>query len=433
MSSRAITSLYLAIPAVALWAGWAWTSPADAAGQGSPSLSPRHRAESAGTAAQGKPWTADDLLAALRKTTPKIGEFPPDPLLAILATWTDAEILAALDESITRPHHLLQVDEQMSLTHVLFRELIRRDFDASLAWYGNLQSETRNNLAWVLAFSWPAGRPAEGLDFLRRHRGTVADMGSHIIDLNLSAAATRGVAELTALMRSLKEEGFRVGFGSILIGGIGVQEGVKFPPGFDFGALLSSGEVGFNPRGSQIDTSAIFSTWMQRDRDAVWQWLLDHHGGASLNYATRDFFRMTPEDHRWFAGKMAALQPAQRMDLLREKLSGWITAPGYARDLIAASADTPLLQQEILGYAMQGTFRRQYGDTLPLLEQLPDPEQRLRFLETLEEMEDKGTRYEDPDAVYSDESFRIKLKSWGADDARAAAIARRFRGKEGDK
>ena len=52
----------------------------------------------------GKPWAADDFLAQMRRQVEASGN-PGKPLLPVFADWTDAEILAALDESAAQPSH----------------------------------------------------------------------------------------------------------------------------------------------------------------------------------------------------------------------------------------------------------------------------------------------------------------------------------------
>ncbi|WAC21184.1 hypothetical protein OVA24_07280 [Luteolibacter sp. SL250] len=419
--------LYLTVPALAVWVGWATAGRGEGGTEkGKASRSSHHRESD--SRASGKPWTSDDFLRAIRARTPDPAEPPPDPLLAVLADWTDEEIRAALEESLLHPELLLHSAGKLGLTPLLFSGLIGRDFDSAMGFFDGLTPEKASNLSWILLCRWPAERAAEGMEFLRTKRGLYdAGLHQHIIDINLTTAASKGVGEMTALMRGLRADGFEVGFHTLHIGGLGVLPGVTFPEGFDFPGLLSSAEVAFTTEGSAAAAGSIFGSWMKRDREAAFQWLQENHGDKALTYVSSRL-GIEPETQAWFNGKMVAMEPGPRAELLNLRSSSWIDEPAFAVRTLNAAKDTPI-HREVLGYAVQGLFYGKHRQTLRLLEQIPEPEERLRFLETVQPINPSRPIYTDPDAA-KDDTFREKLREWGAGDARVDAILKRFEKEE---
>ncbi|RYD38561.1 MAG: hypothetical protein EOP87_01375 [Verrucomicrobiaceae bacterium] len=413
--------LYLTVPALALWAGWATAGRGDGAGDGKSSRSSRHR--EGASHSSGKPWTSDDFLRAIRTRNPNPAEPPPDPLLAGLTDWTDEEIRAALEESLLHPELLLHNGGKLGLTPLLFRELIRRDFDSAMELFGELPPEKAEALSAVLLFNWPADRAADGLAFLRANSAFVSRRGIHLININLTAAATLGVSELTALIRTLRAEGYDVAFHSMLGGSIGTTK-VEFPPGFDFSGLLTSEEIAFSPGTTTTPTYGIFSAWIDQDREAAFQWLFQHHGVKGVENLD-GILSQQADGTAWFSRKVSAMEQDQRTELLRGKTVVWVEYPRIAIAALRAARETPL-HREILGYAAQGLYYGKHQQALPLLEDIPGPEDRLRFLENLPQIDLADSIYTDPDAR-DDGTFRETLLSWGADEARAAAILERFR------
>ena len=410
--------LYLAVPLLGLVAGWATAPQADvAAVQGSASHRSGHRGDAV------RPGTAEHLVRSLSQRLGKPGEPAKDPLMLVLADWTDGEIRTALDESMLHPELMFGAGHSAGVTHNLFRQLIGRDFAAASAWFAALPQDRQNALSATLLWNWPADRPEEGLRFIRENRGISTGRNQHILNINLTAAAARGSEHMLAFMRGLKEEGYSGGFESIYAVNAGVIAAVSFPQGFDFPGFLASPEVNFTPQGGWAQGAAL-RAWKEQDRDAVFRWLLDNHGAKVLQMAENSW-DFTDATSTWFSGKLAALQPAQRAEYLDGRLRSWTQEPGFSRRLLQASRGTPI-HQEILGHAVQGIFYGKYSDTLDLISGLADPGERLRFLESLERMEQEDGFV--MDTVQGEEAaLRGKLRSWGADDARAEAILSRLK------
>ncbi|RYD21763.1 MAG: hypothetical protein EOP88_10305, partial [Verrucomicrobiaceae bacterium] len=96
-------ALYLAVPVLALAAGWA-------SGPGAADTPPgaaTRQLENRPSRGDEKPWATDDFLRSLTSDPRSDRFFPKDPLMAYLDNWTDAEIRAALDESLADPELLL--------------------------------------------------------------------------------------------------------------------------------------------------------------------------------------------------------------------------------------------------------------------------------------------------------------------------------------
>lgn len=408
-----LPALYLAVPLLGLVAGWASAPRMDVtAGNGSADRRSSQRGDT------GKPWMPDDFTNSLRQRLGKPVSPAVDPLMPVLEDWTDGEILTALDESMLHPELMFGSGDSAGVTHNLFRQLIQRDFAAASAWFAALPQERQNALSATLLWNWPADRPEEGYRFIRENPGISTGREHRILNINLTAAATRGAAQMLAFMRELKEEGFGGGFEIIYAVNAGAIPAVSFPPGFDFPSFLSSPDVELPPHGGAAQDAAL-RAWAEQDRDASFQWLLENRGAKALRLAENPW-DFTDGTSTWFSGKLAALPPAQRAEYLGGRLASWTQEPAYARRILQASRESPI-HQEILRHAVQGIFYGKYGSSLDLISGLPDPAERIRFLENLERMEQEEGFH--MDAVQVDgAALRGKLRSWGADEVRTEAI-----------
>lgn len=428
---------YLAVPLLGLFVGWvtAPTGNGSAAGVGesTPAPSPRHLAGTSLRAEQ--PWNAEDFIrsvanSAPAKDTPNPFVLPPDPLMAYLADWSDAEIRAALDQSILDPELLLPADGSAGVTHNLFRQLIQRDFSAASAWFSALPENLRHALASTYLWNWPSDRAEEGLAFLRAHPHLAAGREQRIVNIGLTAAAARGPADFIATFRSIQAEYPDNSYGEFYSMNCGVVPGFSFPPSFDFPALLASDALGFHPATYGSFTGSVFSGWQSQDREAAFTWIMENHGPAALAKVTGSW-EDRASSASWFNSKMAAMPAPQRAELLRARLEVWTGESYNAQTAVAASRGTPI-HQEVLTHAVQSMFYGKYSHSADMIEGIEEPEERLRFLEQLDFIPSGEPVYTDPEEN-GEPSLREKLRSWGADDARASAIIARLRQGRGEE
>ena len=416
MKKRAALFLLLG-PLLGLLAGWA-SVPRTGQGGGGEAADRRRAASHSSRPV----WTTDDLLRHLRdQERDSRSSPPPNPLAETLRGWTDAEVRAALEESLRDPELLLGYT---SLTSLIFQEYLQRDFAAATAFFGNLPADTRALLAGVLTTHWPADHAAEGLDFLRKNRALLSAQvsPSHIIALNLTAAAAGGVGDLTTLMRQLKSEGFSVDPG----------KGVTFPPGFDFPALLASGDGRPTPNPFSGGSNGVITRWVQQDREAAFRWVLENQGAKDLGLIDSQWWEGPPDLLPWFQRKLESLAPAQRAELLTAKQRTWQLSPTSAMPTLEAAKGSPI-HGEILTRAAQGIFSGKSGECLPMIEQLPDPEARLHFIETLQPLptETAGTSSSSSTTGMDETSetfLRKKLLEWQAAPDRIEAIVTHLKG-----
>lgn len=411
--------LYLAVPALALLAGWASGPVGEGKSAGPSAPQPGERA----SRGEGRPWAADDFIRSFTEGREAGTYFIKDPLMAYLDKWTDAEVRAALDESLADPELLMGDNESAGVTHNLFRQLIGRDFTAATAWFAALPEHQKTALSATLLWNWPADHAEEGMEFVRANRLLCAGKEQRIVTHCLTDAAARGARDFLTTLRGLEKEGLETGYGDFYALNCGMVPGFTLPPGFDFPALFAPDALGFRPELYGSFTNSTFAQWQRHDREAAFRWIMENHGISSLALVSGGWGDGT-DDGAWFNTKMTAMPAAQRAELLRAKLGTWAGEPVNARFAVMAARDTPIYQ-EVLSHGVQGLFLGKYGSCIPMIEGISEPEERIRFLEKLEFIpaQDGAGSYTDPAGVLA---LREKLRSWGADDARADAIMRRL-------
>lgn len=416
--------LYLAVPLLALVAGWA-----SGPGEGKVPAGASVRQQGDGPArGEGKRWVADDFVRSLAGGQAPDRFFPKDPLESYLDKWTDAEIRAALDESLTDPELLLGMGDSSGVTHNLFRQLIARDFTAATAFFAALPDHLKSALSQNLLWNWPDGHAEEGMEFIRANKLLSKGKEQRVVMQYLAEVAKRGAKDFITTLRGLDAEGFEIQHSEFHSSIGGKMPGLVLPPGFDFPALFAQEGLGFRPERHGSFTNSAFGQWQKQDREAAYRWIMENHGIPSLALISGGW---GDEGGAWFNGKMTAMPANQRAEFLQGKLRLWAEEPSNARLMVAAARGTPIYQ-EVMSHGVQGFFCGNYRGCIPIIEGIRDPEERIRFLEKIEHVPTKepANSYNSPEQVAA---LRGKLSSWGADDARIDAILQRLEEGRGEQ
>ena len=406
-------SLYLLCPVLGLVAGWASVKMGEGGREHGRAALPlssssRHReAREAVPAAE-----RDELVAAARRIAEAEKRMGKGNIAEYVADWTDEEILAALEEAVKSPDALLRYQ---GMAVLLAEEYARRDPDGALAWVMAQSAIHRQKLAPKVIAAWPPERADEALAFVAAHRDVFGTgVPYYLLDAVVSNAAAEGPEALVSRLRGLLEEGFNPRRGM----------NITFPPGFDFAGLLGSAE--FRNLGMAAVQSEIARGWARQDRDAAFRWLLKNNGPMRA-ITMLNSWDQTPAEVRWLVGQLESLPAEQQEDFIRQ---GGAVVQRYGGNPNAwiEAAETPRMRDAMRTAAVRmvfGSSDMQMDRGLRALTTLPDPEARVRMLETLE-----------PDGAHAssggplhqgaEKILRARLKEWGADRERAEAIVRRI-------
>lgn len=176
-------------------------------------------------------WATADFIDHARKRAGLEKQPGHNPLSEMLADWTDEEIRAALDASLSDPDFVF---DEYNPAGLLLGEWMKRDLAAAVAWFDQLESRSaQSRLALPLSHRWPADQAEQGFAYVRGHRELFpASSDWAILVKTLESRAAQGASAVEDLLKILREEKFEVGF----------LTPVRFPAGFDFARLAGSGE-----------------------------------------------------------------------------------------------------------------------------------------------------------------------------------------------
>ncbi|WP_035601782.1 hypothetical protein [Haloferula sp. BvORR071] len=345
------------------------------------------------------------MMAALKART-------YDPYKDLWATWTNAEIRAALDQSLVHPECLTTTGSGMGVVNSLLKELLKRDTDAAVAWFDSIAFEgAKKRFVYTIPSAWPEERAAAGLDFLLGHRSLFpGSVGWSILAKNIQASATQGPAGVEGMLTRLKQEGFSLDF----------ENSLRFPEGFDFKGLFE-GQVWQGLDEGGVRESAV-RAFRQQDPEGAFAWLLEKQGVAGLGlsewYGYED-----PGSERlaWLGKRIEALDATQQSEYFEKTQAEWVRMPDAAVTSFAKEVRSPAMQELLRKAVVQQIYAGNTRGSLAALEALGEPAERLRALEeaTPGELFASGHRPMSP----ADEAFiRSKLTAWNADAARIQSI-----------
>lgn len=356
-------------------------------------------------------WTAEDFLRHAQEVHSRTDDDGFPAFMAATADWTDAEIRAALDEAMLDPTTMLHPG---GLHNVLLQEYMRRDVDAAVEWFSAQSAAYQHKMAGMLCYYWPAARALEGVEFVRKNRQIYDGFRSNPGELFWKAAAqvsSQGPAAVAELLKELSDEGFR----------IVVSGKTRMVEGFDFAGLMA--HPAFQRDGSDFVSLRLktIEEWSKRDRETAFSWLAENGDEQELLWLNRTNFG-AQDDAAWFLGKFVALPEERQTKLLEWRAMSPSSAGG---DLMAwlDNAPTETLREKIRPLVVRDLFHGKADMVLPVVEAMPNPEARLRLLETTEQNPMSSRQ---PMAKETAELLRGKLREWGATQERADAILSRY-------
>jgi len=371
------------------------------------------------TRASAPVMTGAELLEAVRRKL----EVPAGStgISASIAGWTDAEIIAALDEAATKPEAMLN-DFNMAAT--LLWAYAQQNPEGALEWAIRQTGMQRGKFISDVLRAWPADRAEDALTIVRQHRDIFGrNVPMSLVPKLITAASKDGPEAVVARLREMMEDGF--------------NRLTNFPkevaPGFDYGGLLGSAE--FQEMGLEGMRGSLVHQWMAQDRDAAFQWMMGANGPGALFQLRPPTWETTPERSaeltRWMAGKIDTMPAEQRDELVRLNKDNF-RQEGSDTLVWIESVKTPEVRDAIRTAAAEAVFSQvdDYVDRgLLALGTLPDGESRIRAMEELVKNRQTSPRFK-PRSAGADRLLRTRLAEWGADEARIDAIIRGIEEKE---
>ncbi|MEK7951565.1 hypothetical protein [Luteolibacter soli] len=356
-------------------------------------------------------WRKEDFQRAATEENAAIKAGSYDRYGKLWATWTDAEIRAALDAGVVDPECLTPNGSGAGVMDSLIRELLKRDTDAVVAWFDGIAYQgAKKRFIYTLPYAWPEARAAAGLDFLRSHRSDFPGGTSWaIVAKNIQASAGQGPAGVEAMLKTLKEEGF----------GLDFQNELHFPAGFDYRGLLE-GEVwqGLDKGGVR---DSMVRAFRQEDPERAFEWLLEKQGVAGIGLTGWYGGDSGPERMAWLGKKIEALDAGQQAEFFKAMQGEWMRIPDAFVASFAKEVRTPAMRELLRTAMVQQIYVGNARSSLNSLEALGEPEERLRALEEATPGEVFAGRHR-PLSPENEAFIRSKLASWNADEARIQAI-----------
>lgn len=333
------------------------------------------------------------------------------PLAEVLADWTDAEVIAALEESIADPATHGMPGDEGNATLLLLQEWMKRDLDASAKWVAGLDSTLlKGQLAPAIAANWPPERGAEGLAFLVANGGIFGNAnGADLLTKGLNSAVADGPAAVNGLMQVAREH--QLDYFNVL---------PEFPKGFDFQSLAAGGEL--KAAVEKDFRNPVLLAWAMQDRDAAYRWTLENVGAGHVyeQLLGRKGGRLTG-DIDWAAERYVEMDAEQRKEFM--KGGGMFLGTGLLEiPHLSAAIKDPGAQEELRLQGVQGIFVNRMGAMQTaenLLDLLGPPERRLEILETIERQPlPTGAR----PAPIHEGRLRALMGEWTTDQARIDRI-----------
>ncbi|RYD20946.1 MAG: hypothetical protein EOP88_13115 [Verrucomicrobiaceae bacterium] len=326
-----------------------------------------------------------------------------------LATWTDADIRAALDESLHNRDFLLDTRGARRLVAGLLAEWVNRDWSAASQWFLTMPESIRSgDMALFLSFAWPPEHAAEGLAFVKANPEAFERSSAWSIAVkNIEARAQEGAASVVALLGELREARL----------GLSFEETVKFPKDFDFATLMRSPEVVEMLGKGQGEFFA--GAWYAQDREAFYGWVMETGALRSLPEMVALGSDNPEKGLHWLGAKYQTLDAADRetlmlgspvghADIMGKMIEG-ITDPRVAEDLRASCAEW--------------LFIGETAGALEVLGGIRDPAARLSALEEFDAEKAKRFSQMAPGDV---SLFRTRLEQWGATPEQVDTLVKKF-------
>ncbi len=395
----------------------------------------RSRSESGEVAAAGRSSgrpgevdprpTRESLLTLQRERSTENGF---SPLSDELRDWTDGELLAALEASLSDRRSRLHGEPQYNVLDGLLAEWMRRDFPAALTGLEKMEpGAIQNRMARAVASHWPVERGEEALEFAIANRERFPEIISTLILTATKAAAADGATVYIEHMRRLRESGFEHVNG--------LME-VDYPAGFDFGMLCRSEEFAnlWKPEdhGSGIFGPAygIVTAWHAQDREAAFAWTLENRGMDGIGMLAGSPLVDSKDNLAWIGAKFEQMTEGQRAEFHSEVIQKWIRFPSRLVDF-AAGIENPAMLDDLRKTAVQSIFAGEGHDAMPLLDET-EPARRIELLKNAEmgpafSTGEPGYRPHHNFTENHEALLRTKLAEWDVGQEDTEEIISRFK------
>ena len=366
-------------------------------------------------------WQPEDFAKWFRRPQGFQGEWQVNPLENDLKDWSNEEIRAALDQGLSDPECVLPLGASNELMGLLFGEWTTRDFDAALAWFESIPSESRKSgLSGFLGLHWPKDRAADGLEYVFKHRDLFKTRQmvcyGPLVASAISAAAVLGPGSVDEVLKQLRENQIDPRYSS----------GWQFPPGFDFKALAASPEASIM---LEKGRSLFAAAWLEQDRNAAFDFLLADGKAYTGDVATSFYLYLAPvganaeheataERTKWLAGKLIGLDADQRRQVALRGVNVLAMVPDALAGFTVALND-PEDRQAVATAALARLMKDSLESSLSYLEEAVKPEERLDLLETFE-----VDSYLQWFSAGQEALLRERLAAWNAPPERIEAIIR---------
>ncbi|HEY1120080.1 MAG TPA: hypothetical protein VGE67_00710 [Haloferula sp.] len=369
-------------------------------------------------------WTKEELIKAMGTT---LYDRTKNPLAEELADWSTEEIRAALEASLASPDCRMPGNPASGLPHFLMGAWMQRDFTAAREWFESLPSgKDKEKMAAALAMYWPEDKGNQAIDYLLANPEVMERSKTSLLLHGIQSAVNQGPSALIALMTRLRKSGNDY---PNVVGG-GFPSGIQYPADFDFATLMASDEFALLPpsdaSGAISTADALLSKWHTRDREAAYDWLIEHRGVEGFKTLAWNSAVDPTENMRWLTGKADALSAENKEAFRTSILTSWLRSPEKLRQFAEATQD-PNLAEAARRYGIQAMFFGATRGALPVIEGI-DAETRLRLLETAE-LDSSLMRYPYRQRLDSDDEalLRKKLTEWNASDEQIMTILSRFK------
>lgn len=421
MPSIQKTLPFLAYPAIGLLIGWGWVSVESGPAR---KVEPHTEAGLQARDVNKKARPAMDreqLLGEALRFRKKLEVYHQNPLRGVIDEWSDEEILAALQETLSPAD---AKHRHGRIAAVLLSELARRNPERAIEWVQKLPAIDRTKYTGSLIDGWVPERLDEAFVIAKKN----PDLFGRALPYKLAIASLEEALKespqaYVKQLAQLSKEKFTPST---------VYKVSGVPEGFDYAAVLDSPE--FKAFDSNNAKNALIQDWAMTDREAAFRWLMeqkdqepDLHG--LLNIQNRSDSPSTAEVLgyvKWLCGKLEEFTPEQKasfaatsFELTERDGLLWIEA---AQDPELKDA----FRTKMSGMVIFNDYN--YIDIgFSALETFPDMESRLEALET------QIRRRTNDHSVKSDEEpirdlIRGYLSKWGVDAQRSESLVNRIRG-----
>lgn len=413
---------YFLYPAIGLLAGWGW-------GEMHSVKHERRENSAESVTAAGAAKSARDVLARkeifseARKEV-KAKELAKSSYIGdlneLVKDWSDEEILAVLNEAALRPDAILRYD---SIARSLLGIFTKRDTQRAFEWVLAQPDIAQQKYASFLLIGFEPDRFDEALAMVKQHPDLFNQsdgFGSKLPHKLMADGMTDGMNHGPEAFVSRLKEFIELGADHWALG-----YATSVPDGFDFEAVLTSPD--FKNLNLKSTQKFLLSNWAAQDREAAFQWLIQHQGIGEINSLNRTWWdQATPEGVgfiQWAVAKVESSTPEQREAFLAKTSQDLLSGRVDFNTWIDAAKE-PEFKESLRALGVKGIIGGQNSDVesgLSALETYPGLESRLSALEAFAMEPGSGKRMSFPDW---EKLIRDRLTEWGADSTRVDGIVK---------